>query len=407
LQRMLEKTGISGAGTVNLMKQAIGKPDSRGSLRHSVIGTGSWCLLAVTLLISGAPAMAGQAGTGSETQPFSAAQQTGQKASGWISGRVVDQTGVAAVGAAVKLAGDDQMPGPETVTDADGRFSFANVAPGTFRLTITSAGFATQTISGSLGSGEEQVVPQIVLAVAGVVTEVVVEPPTFEVAEAQIKEQEKQRALGFIPNFYVSYVPNAAPLAPKQKFELAWKSMTDPVSFGFAAVIAGVQQARNDFSGYGQGAQGYARRFGASYGEDVTSTLIGGAILPSLLKQDPRYFYKGTGSKRSRLLYAMANSVICKGDNGRWQANYSGILGGLAAGGISNLYYPAKDRNGVGLTFENALIGIGVTAAANILQEFVIKKLTPSAAKSDPGNGVAKAAGPIGKVWGTFVHAGG
>jgi hypothetical protein len=153
--------------------------------------------------------------------------------------------------------------------------------------------------------------------------------------------------------------------------------------------------------------QGYAKRFGAAYADMATGTLIGGAILPSLLKQDPRYFYKGTGSTKSRILYAVANSVICKGDNGKWQANYSGILGGLAAGGISNLYYPAQDRNGVGLTFENALIGIGATAAANVLQEFVIKKLTPSAAKVDPNAGATKAGNPVSKVWGTLVRAGG
>jgi hypothetical protein len=102
-------------------------------------------------------------------------------------------------------------------------------------------------------------------------------------------------------------------------------------------------------------------------------------VLPSLLKQDPRYFYKGTGTKRSRFFYAIANSVICKGDNGKWQANYSSILGGLASGAISNLYYPAADRNDAALTFENALIGIGTAAAANLLQEFVVRRLTPHA----------------------------
>jgi len=73
--------------------------------------------------------------------------------------------------------------------------------------------------------------------------------------------------------------------------------------------------------------------------------------------------------------------VICKGDNKKWQPNYSGILGSLAAGGISNLYYPDSDKTGAALTFENTLIGIGTTAAANLLQEFVIKKLTPNAPK--------------------------
>jgi hypothetical protein len=206
-------------------------------------------------------------------------------------------------------------------------------------------------------------------------------PKVTEVAEDEIKVEEKQRVLGVIPNFYVSYITDAAPLTPKQKFELAWKTSVDPVTFGLNGAIAGIQQAQNDFSGYGQGAQGYAKRYGASYTNLTMETFIGGAILPSLLKQDPRYFYKGSGSTRSRILYAIANSVICKGDNKHWQANYSGILGSLAAGGISNLYYPAQDRNGAALTFENALIEIGENAAANILQEFVIRRLTPSASR--------------------------
>jgi hypothetical protein len=265
----------------------------------------------------------------------------------------------------------------------DGQFSFAGVAPGSFRLTITLAGFATQAFLGNLRSGENYVVPQIVLPIATAVAEIRVVPSQVEEAEEQIKEQEKQRALGFIPNFYVSYVPNAAPLTSKQKFELAGKTIIDPVTFVLTGAIAGLQQAHNDFSGYGQGTQGYAKRYGAAYADIATGTLIGSAILPSLLKQDPRYFYKGSGSKRSRVLYALANSVICKGDNGHWQANYSSILGTLAASGISNLYYPANDR-GAGLTFENTLIAIGATVATNILQEFVIRKLTPNVHNPDP-----------------------
>ena len=188
---------------------------------------------------------------------------------------------------------------------------------------------------------------------------------------------------GFIPNFYVTYDPHPVSLTSKQKFELAWKTTVDPVTFAIIGGIAGVQQAENAFSGYGQGAQGYAKRYAASYADVVTGTLLGSAILPSLLKQDPRYFYKGTGSTRSRSLYAIANSVICKGDNGRWQANYSNILGNLAAGGISNLYYPAQNRNGAALTFENAAIGIGATAAANLVEEFLMRKLTPNVPNHD------------------------
>jgi hypothetical protein len=202
-----------------------------------------------------------------------------------------------------------------------------------------------------------------------------------EIAQAQIKEEETQRVLGVIPNFYVSYVPNASPLTKRQKLDLAWKTAIDPVSFLAAGAFAGIEQADNTFSGYGQGAQGYAKRFAASYGDGVIGNMIGGAMLPSLLKQDPRYFYKGTGTTQSRVLYAIANAVICKGDNGHWQANYSGILGGLAAGGISNLYYPASNRDGLTLTFENALIGTGEAAAQNLFQEFVVRRLTPKLPK--------------------------
>src|SRR6267154_379250 len=306
-----------------------------------------------------------------------------QRLSGKITGTIVDPTGAPVPGASVKLSHEDQSPDQEALTRDDGQFSLANVAPGAFHLAITSAGFAPQASSGILQSGESHTVPQIALALATAVTEVRVVLSRTEVAEDQIKVQEKQRVLGVVPNFYVSYDHHAVPLTSKQKFELAWKTTVDPVSLGVTGAIAGIQQAQNDFSGYGQGAQGYAKRLGAAYGDFVASTYIGGAILPSLLKQDPRYFYKGSGSKRSRILYALATSVISKGDNGHWQANYSGILGSLAAGGISNLYYPAHDR-GAGLTFENTLIGIGATATANVLQEFVVRKLTPHVHDHDP-----------------------
>ena len=305
---------------------------------------------------------------------------------GSIHGTIVDPNGKAVAGAKVKLSQQDQSPSQEAQAGDDGQYSFVNVAPGPFQVSISAEGFATQSSSGVLHSGENVTVPQITLALTTEVTEVRVELSPIELAQEQIKDEEKQRVLGFIPNFYVTYVPNAAPLNTRQKFELAWKSTFDPVTFGITGAIAGIQQANNQFSGYGQGAQGYAKRYGASYADIVTNTFIGGAILPALFKQDPRYFYKGTGSKRSRLLYAIANSVICKGDNGHWQTNYSAILGGLAAGGISNLYYPSTDR-GAGLTFENAAIGIGATAAANILQEFVIRKLSshiPSSAPATP-----------------------
>jgi Carboxypeptidase regulatory-like domain len=396
---------------VNFKKRKSSNKSRNANTPGRIFRLGIFLSFSLTFLLCGFPALAVQ-NPDAQGADFPGAQdgQPVMQANGAprVSGEIIDPTGVAVTRATVKLLSEDRSSIQEVLTDDRGQFTFANVAPGPFHLTISSAGFATQEFSGNLGSGESFAVPQIVLVIATVVTEVRVEPPQVEVAEEQVKEEEKQRALGFIPNFYVSYVPNAAPLAPKQKFELAWKTMVDPVTFGLTGAIAGLQQAQNDFGGYGQGTQGYAKRYAAAYGDMATSTLIGSAILPSLLKQDPRYFYKGTGSKRSRLLYAIANSVICKGDNGHWQANYSGILGGLAAGGISNLYYPAKDREGAELTIQNALIGIGATAAANILQEFVIRRLTPNAPNRDPNNGGSggKPLNSIARVLGKIVHEG-
>jgi Carboxypeptidase regulatory-like domain len=303
-------------------------------------------------------------------------QASGNITSGSISGTIVDESGAVVAGARVELTGENRPPNHEVLTGGDGQFFFVNVSSGGFQLTVTAAGFAAQISSGMLRVGETQTVPQIALSIAANVTDVQVSLSPAEVAEAQVKDEEKQRVFGVIPNFYVTYDPHPLALTAKQKYELAWKTTIDPVTFAIIGGIAGVQQAQNTFSGYGQGAQGYAKRYGAAFADVAAGTFIGSAVLPSLLKQDPRYFYKGTGSKPSRIQYAIVNSVICKGDNGRWQPNYSNILGNLAAGGVSNLYYPAQNRNGAELTFENAAIGIGATAAANLVEEFLMRKLT-------------------------------
>jgi hypothetical protein len=195
-------------------------------------------------------------------------------------------------------------------------------------------------------------------------------------AQEQLNVEMKQRFLGVIPNYYMSYDPHPLPLTPKQKFTLAARFTLDPVSFGITGLTAGVQQANGDYKGFGPGPGGYGKRYAAATGTFLNSTLIGGAILPSILHQDPRYFYKGTGSIKSRTLYAIANAVICKGDNGHWQFNVSSIGGGLAAGAISNFYYPAANRDGVESTFVELAIGLAENAAGNIAQEFFFRKLT-------------------------------
>jgi hypothetical protein len=311
-------------------------------------------------------------------------ESSDQKSPGTITGTVIDQSGAVVVGARIMFTRPGQPETLELESGDRGQFSFANVAPGAFQISVTARGFVAHTSSGVLRSGQFLILPAVKLEIASVSSEVeVTARSTVELAQQQIKMQERQRILAVVPNYYVSYIPNAAPLTPGQKFELAWKTMIDPVTFALTAASAGFEQAQDSFGGYGQGAEGYAKRFGATYADDATSTFIGSALLPSLFKQDPRYFYKGTGSTGSRILYAIAMSVVCKGDNQHWQFNYSAILGGLASGAISNLYYPPNDR-GAGLVFENTAIGTAETAAFNIIQEFLLRRLTPHAPKNKP-----------------------
>ena len=351
--------------------------------RTAPLSTALW-LLFIIFISNGAYVLAQ-----SQDAPISAApaaaeasqQAPAAQAPGSINGTVVDQDGavIANVKIILELANGSSTGGSstrETLTDTNGHFVFTDVAPGSFQLSLTASGFAPLQKSGILNAGENLLVPQVALAVARNTVDVEVTVSQEQVAEEQVKVEEQQRLLGVFPNFYVSYVPNAAPLTSKLKFQLAWKSTFDPVSFVVTGAVAGLEQAEDAFSGYGQGAQGYAKRYGAAYANQLAGTFIGGAILPSLLKQDPRYFVKGTGTTKQRFFYAVANSVICKGDNGHWQPNYSYILGDLAAGGISNLYYPAQNRNGAALTFENALIGIGGGALGNVLQEFFLRRFT-------------------------------
>ena len=119
-------------------------------------------------------------------------------------------------------------------------------------------------------------------------------------ATQQVKAAEKQRVLGIVPNFYANYDSNPAPMTVKLKFKLALRTAVDPVTIFGIAMIAGLDQAGNT-PDYQQGAKGYGQRFGAVAAGGFTDIMIGGAILPSVLHQDPRYFYQGKGRQVSLL----------------------------------------------------------------------------------------------------------
>ena len=301
---------------------------------------------------------------------------TAQNASlGDISGTVTDQDGAVAEGAQVELMRDNDTGKQQVLSGANGEYSFTNVTPGPFRLTVTAPGFDTKIYSGDAKAGQTVVVPTIVLTITTVTAEVNVELTPVQVAEEQLHEEVHQRVFGIIPNFYVTYEPDPAPLIARQKFKLAFRSVTDPITVAGAAFLAGIYQAADEFPGYGQGAQGYGKRFGAAYADVVVGTFVGSAAVPSLLHQDPRYFYQGTGSTGSRLKHALANAIICRGDNKKWQPNYSNFIGAFASGGVSYLYYPAADRS-LSLVVQNSLVRIAESSVAGLVQEFVVRRWT-------------------------------
>jgi hypothetical protein len=174
-----------------------------------------------------------------------------------------------------------------------------------------------------------------------------------EQAARDVKAQEHQRILGIMPAFNSTSNQNAVPLTASQKIQLSFRSAVDPWQFGITVVASALGQAENSHPGYGQGWEGYGKRYAASYGDLFDGTIIGNGLLPALLHQDPRYFRKGTGSKWHRFFYAASTNIICKGDNGKWQPNYSNVGGNLISGGISEFYYPKQEQD-VGLLFSNA-----------------------------------------------------
>ena len=306
-----------------------------------------------------------------------------------LHGVVTSTEGAVYEGARVtlELSGNGARQTLTTQTGSSGTFSFADLTPGAYKLTVSAPGFVTQTISGALDAGEDFDARTIALPLTGATNNVTVSAGSrVEIAQEQLNLEEKQRVLGVFPNYYVSYDPDPEPLTAGQKFQLAWKISIDPITWALNGVIAGAEQATDTFPEYGQGIDGYGKRFGAVSADTFTGNMIGGAILPSLLRQDPRYIYKGTGSVPSRAWYAIENTVICRGDNRRWQPNYSGILGGLASGGISTLYYPLDGHSALDVTFSNALIGTAEGALQNLAQEFIVKKLTPRLPGHSPSN---------------------
>jgi hypothetical protein len=334
----------------------------------SMVASRAWLFFALLLCLCGSKNSAAQ-------EQLLLSSDAPRPQPGVIVGTVVDLNDDAIPGATVILE-SPTLKSPRRIASNDkGFFEFNDVEPERYQVKISAEGFADWTSPElALKPGQYMIltVPRLQIAVA--FSSVTVGYSAEEVATEEVKLAEKQRIFGIIPNFYVSYDQNAAPLTAKLKFQLAAKVSYDPITFVGVGIAAAAEQAGNH-PNYPQGWKGFGERYGAAYTNGLTDIMIGGAILPSLLHQDPRYFYQGTGTTRSRVLHAVSSPFVCRGDNGRPQPNYSTIGGDLASAAISNAYYPASNR-GVGLLLGNFLIGTGQRAAANLAQEFILRRLT-------------------------------
>jgi hypothetical protein len=293
---------------------------------------------------------------------------------GSILGTVVDSKNDTIPNATVVLqtpAGDPLT----VVTKDDGSFAFHDVKPRiAYQITVAAEGFAEWSSSVTVEPGQEKTLTDVTLHILAVHRALTVTYSSKAVAAQQLKAEEQQRVFAFIPNIYVVYEPHPEPLTARMKFHLAYKGLTHPTFFAFEAAWAGVQQAANT-PDYRQGAKGYGERFGANLASGVSEGLFANAILPSLLHQDPRYFYQGTDTKWSRARHAIFAPFVCKGDNGKLQPNYSQWGGSLISASLSNAYYPESNR-GAGLVFRNFGTSMGLHVVLGLAQEFVLDKLT-------------------------------
>lgn len=306
-----------------------------------------------------------------------------QPSAGKVTGTVVDVDGALLDGARVRLVSETSKLAQETGSDENGVFHFAGVPVGDFSVTAGGDGLEDVTVHGRMTPSGVVELPAIALTQAVANLEVTAMTP-HDLAEVEVRKQEQQRLIGILPNYSVTYNWKAPPLDAKQKFELATKEVISPWTFGTNAAVVGIERATGNYDEFGPGATGYWKLYGATMASIAVGNELGGAILPSIFHQDPRYFWKGTGSIPKRALYAISRTIICRGDNGKNQPSFSGVLGDMGTGALSNLWYPKVDRRGATLTIENGLLSIVGDAIGNLEQEFVFKWFTPGSRKRKP-----------------------
>jgi len=206
-------------------------------------------------------------------------------------------------------------------------------------------------------------------------------PPLQEPQEIK-SGTSNDRIFWTMPNFLTVEDADRIPaLSSGQKFKVVARGVFDPFEFVLVGFVAGLGQASNSNPSYGQGAQGYAKRYGTSYADNAIENFMASAVFPSVLHQDPRYYQLGHGGFRKRTAHAVARVLITRSDSGRTQLNYSELMGGVSAAAISTYTYHAHSEQ----SFSNVMSVWGTQMAWDAAT-YMIKEFWPDLRKKSRKN---------------------
>lgn len=310
------------------------------------------------------------------------AVESASEAQGTIFGSVIDFYGNEVPQAVVTVETIGVGKSQQVLADENGAFLINGLNPQeTYRVHVHAQGYVDWSSDEiHVSPGQSVVLAKTGMKLAGDAVSVTVQGDNAVIATEQVELEVHQRVLGIIPNFYVVYdAEHAVPMTTKLKYKLALKVATDPMTMAGVGLLASVDQASNT-PDYQQGMRGYGQRLGANAADGFSDIMIGGAILPSLLHQDPRYFYQGKGTNGSRFRHAISAPFICRADSGRREVNFSSMGGDLFSSALSNAYYPQSNR-GYSLVFGNFAIGTAERVVSALAQEFVLSRFTSKSAE--------------------------
>ena len=361
------------AAILNTAPEARGWRDTPRLPRFSEMSLSVALSITLALLLGMGPLNV-LAQTGPSALSATAASPQDPEAAGSLAGQVADASGALIPGARVRFRATGKQRDRDTLANEEGSFAVRGVAAGEYTLLVTAPGFTDfRSLPFTLRAGEDRRLDPVTLAIPANHADAYVTLSRREIAGAELHAAEQQRIVGF-PDFYTSFVWNAAPMDARQKLSLGLHATTDRMAFVTAGIVASGEQIKNTFPEFGGGAAGFGKRYGAAYADGFTGKIIGAALLPALFRQDPRYFYMGTnGTVKQRVRHAVLSAFLARGDNGRTELNYSHILGNASAGALSTLYHPAADSAGK-LALDNALLGTLGEAGVNVVRELFLKR---------------------------------